>query len=24
MNTPQQIDQAIRDFNSGRFGHMPR
>jgi hypothetical protein len=24
MNTPQQIDQAIRDFNSGRFGRMPR
>ncbi|MEX2123206.1 MAG: pirin family protein [Woeseia sp.] len=22
MNTPQQIDQAIRDFNSGRFGRM--
>lgn len=22
MNTPDEIDQAIRDFNSGRFGQM--
>jgi hypothetical protein len=24
MNTPEQIDQALQDFNGGRFGRMPR
>ncbi|AIF47604.1 pirin family protein [Dyella japonica] len=24
MNTREEIDQAIKDFNSGRFGQMPR
>lgn len=24
MNTPQQIREAIHDFNSGRFGRMPQ